>query len=45
MPIFLPYLSGERAPLWEPGLRGAFIGLSLAHGRKEMARAVVESIA
>ncbi len=45
VPIFLPYLSGERAPLWEPGLRGAFIGLSLAHGRKEMARAVVESIA
>ncbi|HPB65196.1 MAG TPA: FGGY-family carbohydrate kinase [Spirochaetales bacterium] len=45
VPIFLPYLSGERAPLWEPGLRGAFIGLSLDHGRKEMARAVVESIA
>lgn len=45
VPLFLPYLSGERAPLWEPGLRGAFIGLSLAHGRKEMARAVVESIA
>ncbi|MBN2874267.1 MAG: hypothetical protein JXM71_04155 [Spirochaetales bacterium] len=43
--LFLPYLAGERAPLWNPSLRGAFIGLSLAHGRKEMARAVVESIA
>jgi len=43
--LFLPYLTGERAPLWNPRLRGAFIGLSLSHGRKEMARAVVESIA
>ncbi len=43
--IFLPYLAGERAPLWNPDLRGAFFGLSLSHGRKEMARAVVESIA
>jgi len=43
--IFLPYLTGERAPLWNPSLRGAFLGLSLSHGRPEMARAVVESIA
>ncbi|PKL08774.1 MAG: hypothetical protein CVV51_07270 [Spirochaetae bacterium HGW-Spirochaetae-7] len=43
--IFLPYLAGERASLWNPRLRAAFVGLSLSHGRKEMARAVVESIA
>ncbi len=43
--LFLPYLAGERAPIWNPGLLGAFMGLSLSHGRQEMARAVVESIA
>jgi len=41
--LFLPYLAGERAPLWDPEARGAFIGLSLKHGRREMARAVAES--
>ena len=41
--LFLPYLAGERAPLWDPEARGAFIGLSLKHGRAEMARAVAES--
>ncbi|HWR10291.1 MAG TPA: FGGY family carbohydrate kinase [Rectinemataceae bacterium] len=41
--LFLPYLSGERAPLWNPDARAVFVGLSLRHGRKEMARAVAES--
>ncbi len=41
--LFLPYLAGERAPLWDPDARGAFVGLSLKHGRGEMARAVAES--
>jgi xylulokinase len=41
--LFLPYLTGERAPLWDPAARGAFIGLGLSHGRKEMTRAVLES--
>jgi xylulokinase len=43
--VFLPYLSGERAPIWDSSARGVFIGLTLAHGRKEMSRAVVESTA
>ncbi|TXT44015.1 MAG: pentulose/hexulose kinase [Spirochaetes bacterium] len=43
--LFLPYLSGERAPIWDPKARGAFIGLTLRHGKKEMARAVAESTA
>ena len=43
--LFLPYLTGERAPLWNKDIRGAFFGLSLNNGRKEMARAVLESIA
>jgi len=42
--LFLPYLAGERAPLWDPAARGAFIGLSLNHGRAEMLRAVVEAV-
>lgn len=42
--LFLPYLTGERAPLWNPNARGSFIGLGLNHGRKEMVRAVLESI-
>jgi xylulokinase len=43
--LFLPYLAGERAPLWDPRARGAFIGLTLNHRRKDMTRAVVESVA
>lgn len=42
--IFLPYLAGERAPIWDPKARGAFIGLTLNHTRKEMTRAVIESV-
>jgi xylulokinase len=40
--IFLPYLAGERAPIWDPKAKGAFLGLSLSHGRKELGRALVE---
>jgi xylulokinase len=43
--LFLPYLAGERTPLWDPLARGAFIGLTLNHGRRDMTRAVVESVA
>ena len=43
--IFLPYLMGERAPLWDRDARGVFYGLHLGTGRAEMARAVVEGIA
>jgi xylulokinase len=42
---FLPFHSGARAPLWSPGARGAFLGLSLDTGRAEMARAVFEGLA
>lgn len=42
--LFLPYLAGERAPLWDPSARGAFIGLTLNHGPADMTRAVAESI-
>ncbi len=43
--IFLPYLSGERTPYADPHARGVFFGLSLAHGRAHLARAVLEGVA
>ena len=43
--LFLPHLAGERAPFWDAGLRGAFLGLSAAHGVADMARAVAEGVA
>ncbi len=41
--IFLPYLLGERAPIWDSNARGVFFGLERMHTRKEMTRAVFES--
>jgi len=43
--IFLPYLAGERSPIWDPKARGVFIGLSLQHNRDHLARAVLEASA
>src|SRR5258706_412021 len=42
---FLPYLSGERTPHPDPLARGAWIGLTLRHGRGHMTRAVLEGVA
>ncbi len=42
--LFLPYLLGERSPYWNPLARGAFIGLTMAHGRPELARAALEGV-
>jgi xylulokinase len=41
---FLPYLQGERTPHRDASARGAFVGLTLAHGRPHLTRAVVEGI-
>ncbi|HEX5826897.1 MAG TPA: xylulokinase [Candidatus Limnocylindrales bacterium] len=43
--LFLPYLSGERSPHPDPLARGAFVGLTLAHDRRHLARAVLEGVA
>jgi xylulokinase len=43
--VFLPYLSGERTPRFDPGARGAWIGLGLDHGRGHLLRAALEGIA
>jgi len=42
--IILPYFMGERAPIWDPLARGVFFGLSLAHGRGHIIRAMMESV-
>jgi len=43
--LFLPYLMGERSPHWNPLARGTFVGLSMSHGKAEMARATLEGVA
>jgi xylulokinase len=42
---FLPALGGAMAPAWHAGARGAFYGLTPAHGRGHVARAVLEACA
>lgn len=41
---FLPYLTGERTPHPDPLARGAFVGLTIRHGRGHMTRAVLEGV-
>jgi xylulokinase len=43
--VFLPYLQGERTPLWDVHARGAYLGLELGTGRGAMWRALLEGIA
>lgn len=43
--IFLPYMYGERSPLWDSDARGVFFGLSLATRRGDMVRAILEGAA
>jgi xylulokinase len=42
---FLPYLTGERTPHADPDARGAFVGLTVRHGRAHLTRAVLEGVA
>lgn len=42
--LYLPYLMGERTPHLDPNCRGAFIGLSAIHTKKDMLRAVMEGV-
>jgi xylulokinase len=44
-PVVLPYLSpGEQGALWDPSLAGTITGLALAHGRRHLARGLVNGI-
>ncbi len=42
--IFLPYLLGERSPHWNPNAKGAFVGLTIRHNRKDIIRSVLEGV-
>ena len=43
--LFLPYLRGERSPRWNPGAKGAFLGLTANHTRGDLIRSVMEGVA
>ncbi len=43
--IFLPYMSGERSPLWNSNARGVFFGLSFNTQRRDVVRAIMEGCA
>ncbi|HEX2025304.1 MAG TPA: FGGY-family carbohydrate kinase, partial [Actinomycetota bacterium] len=43
--VFLPCMQGAMAPEWNGAARGVFYGLTLAHGRAHMTRAVLEGSA
>ncbi|GAE91887.1 gluconokinase [Gracilibacillus boraciitolerans JCM 21714] len=42
--LFVPYVNGERAPVWNQKARGNFYGLSVTHRRPQLVRAVLEGI-
>jgi len=42
--VFVPYLVGERAPIWDPSTRALWRGISLSSGRSEFANSVLEGI-
>lgn len=44
-PIFLPYVNGERAPIWDANASGVFFGITSATTHKQMAYAVMEGVA
>jgi xylulokinase len=41
--VFLPYLAGERAPIWNPSVNAVWSGISLSSGRHEFANSILES--
>lgn len=42
--LFLPYLLGERAPIWNANARGVYFGLNIKHERQHFIRAAIEGI-
>ncbi len=43
--VFLPYMSGERSPIWNPRAKGVFYGLDFAKTKGHMVRACMEGVA
>ena len=42
--FFLPYLMGERSPIWNPYARGVYFGLTLSHKREDLVRSTLEGV-
>ena len=42
--IFLPYLQGERAPIWNANAKGVYFGLNINHQQQHFVRATIEGI-
>jgi len=42
--LFVPYLNGERAPVWDAAATGQFAGIRSLHGVCDFARAVIEGV-
>ncbi len=42
--LFLPYLLGERSPVWDERVRAGFVQVDRGHGRPHFARAVIEGL-
>jgi gluconokinase len=42
--LFLPYLLGERAPIWDANARGVYFGINIKHERNHFIRATIEGI-
>ncbi len=43
--VFLPYMSGERTPLWDPHAKGVFYGIDFSKTRSDFIRAAMEGVA
>lgn len=43
-PLFLPFLTGERAPYWDSQLRGMYFGIDSSHTQKEFLRSSIEGV-
>lgn len=43
--VFLPYMSGERSPIWDPNAKGVFYGLDFSKTKGHMIRAAMEGVA
>lgn len=43
--VFLPYMAGERSPIWDPQAKGVFYGLDFSKTRAHMIRAAMEGVA
>lgn len=43
--LFLPYLEGERSPIWDARASGAFVGIRALHNQRHFVRAILEGVA